>query len=98
MAKRELTAIIKEAEEGGYFAYCPALKGCISQGETMEEVVRNIKEAICMYVDALRERQFQEFFNHLIKQNYEKTQVLGKKEDVVKTIPVSCSDAMLANA
>lgn len=38
--------IVHEAEEGGYWAEVPALPGCASQGETMEELVANIREAI----------------------------------------------------
>jgi predicted RNase H-like HicB family nuclease len=41
-----LKAIIHKAEEGGYWAEVPALPGCVSQGETLDEVRDNIKEAI----------------------------------------------------
>jgi predicted RNase H-like HicB family nuclease len=41
-----LKAVIHEAEEGGYWAEVPALPGCFSQGETMEEIHANIREAI----------------------------------------------------
>jgi len=41
-----LKAIIHEAEEGGYWAEVPALPGCVTQGETMEEVTSNLREAI----------------------------------------------------
>jgi predicted RNase H-like HicB family nuclease len=97
MAKAELTAIIKEAEEGGYIAYCPALKGCITQGETLEEVKRNIKEAVCMYIDELRESQFQDYITSLVKKNYEKASIIEKKEEDIRTIPISCAP-MLAGA
>ncbi len=39
-------AIIHEAEEGGYWAEVPALPGCVTQGETMDEVTANLREAI----------------------------------------------------
>lgn len=42
----QFTAIIKPAEEGGYYAYCPLLPGCASQGETYSETVKNIEDAI----------------------------------------------------
>jgi predicted RNase H-like HicB family nuclease len=42
----QIRAIIHKAEEGGYWAAVPALSGSVSQGETMEEVTRNIREAI----------------------------------------------------
>ncbi|HEX4087046.1 MAG TPA: type II toxin-antitoxin system HicB family antitoxin [Chthoniobacteraceae bacterium] len=41
-----LKAIIHSAEEGGFWAEVPALPGCLSQGETIEEVRANIREAI----------------------------------------------------
>jgi predicted RNase H-like HicB family nuclease len=42
----EYTIILHSAEEGGYWGEAPALPGCYSQGETVEETLRNIKEAI----------------------------------------------------
>ena len=41
----KLTAIIHEAEEGGYWAEVPALPGCVSEGETRKEIEANIREA-----------------------------------------------------
>ena len=41
-----LKVLIHEAEEGGYWAEVPALKGCVSEGESYDETVSNIKEAI----------------------------------------------------
>lgn len=38
-------AVIHEAEEGGYWAEIPSIPGCATQGNTMEELVRNIREA-----------------------------------------------------
>ena len=49
------TVIIEEGRESGYVAYCPALKGCVSQGETKEEALKNIKEAMEAYIEALFE-------------------------------------------
>jgi len=46
-------AIIKLAEEGGYYAYCPLLPGCTSQGETYSEAVANIEDAIKGMVEAM---------------------------------------------
>ena len=42
----KLNAIIHEAEEGGYWAEVPALPGCVTQGETLEELEQNLHEAI----------------------------------------------------
>lgn len=49
------TVLIEKGRESGYIAYAPALKGCVSQGKTREEVLRNIKESIEVYVEALLE-------------------------------------------
>jgi len=44
------TVIIEEGRESGYVAYAPALKGCVSQGETKDKALGNIKEAMEVYV------------------------------------------------
>lgn len=43
---------IHEAEEGGFWAEVPALPGCVSQGETLDETIANIREAIAGWLDA----------------------------------------------
>lgn len=52
----QFNAII-EKDNDGYFAYVPALKGCVSQGDTMEEALTNIKEAIELYIETLQPDQ-----------------------------------------
>ncbi len=47
----KLKVIIHEAEEGGFWATVPALPGCVSEGETREEILANICEAIECYLD-----------------------------------------------
>jgi predicted RNase H-like HicB family nuclease len=49
----KIKIIVHEAEEGGYWAEVPAIPGCVSQGETLEELDDNIREAIvgCLAVD-----------------------------------------------
>lgn len=49
------TVVIEKGRESGYVAYCPALKGCVSQGADREESISNIKEAIEAYIEALVE-------------------------------------------
>jgi len=46
----ELKVVLEQQEEGGYTVYVPSLPGCISQGETREEALKNIKEAISLYL------------------------------------------------
>lgn len=43
--------IVLEADDDGYFVSCPALQGCYSQGETYEEAVKNIRDAIRLHLD-----------------------------------------------
>jgi predicted RNase H-like HicB family nuclease len=49
--------ILQEAEEGGYIVSCPALPGCHSQGNTLEESLENIKEAIAGCLESLAEER-----------------------------------------
>lgn len=49
------TVIIEKGRESGFVAYCPLLKGCVSQGETREEALKNIREAVEVDVEALLE-------------------------------------------
>lgn len=51
----EFTAIIEPAEEGGFWAYCPEVPGANGQGETIEETMQNLAEAIELMLDVLRE-------------------------------------------
>ena len=47
-----IKAIIHEAEEGGFWAEVPALPGCMTQGETLEEVESNLREAVEAWLEA----------------------------------------------
>ncbi|MDY6833381.1 MAG: type II toxin-antitoxin system HicB family antitoxin [Chloroflexota bacterium] len=49
----KLKIVVHEAEEGGYWAEVPAVPGCATQGETFEELLENLYEAIegCLSVD-----------------------------------------------
>ncbi len=51
----EFTAILEREGDGGYVVSVPALPGCISQGDTREEALRNIREAIEAYIEDCRE-------------------------------------------
>lgn len=50
----KLTIVVHTAREGGYWAEVPAIAGCVSQGESLGELLENIREAIegCLSVDA----------------------------------------------
>jgi len=45
--------VVIEKDEHGYYAWCPGLKGCQSQGASLEEALANIREAIELYVETL---------------------------------------------
>jgi predicted RNase H-like HicB family nuclease len=47
------TAIIEKEDEGGFYAFCPVLRGCHTQGDTFDEAVDNIKDAIRLYIQSL---------------------------------------------
>ncbi|MEG3936575.1 MULTISPECIES: type II toxin-antitoxin system HicB family antitoxin [unclassified Microcoleus] len=53
----KIRAIIHPAEEGGYWAEVPALPGCITEGDTMEEVVANLKDAMVGWLDVANSRE-----------------------------------------
>jgi predicted RNase H-like HicB family nuclease len=54
MEKYTLPVII-EKDEYGYFAMCPALQGCYSQGDTYEEALENIQDAIRLHIEDIIE-------------------------------------------
>ncbi len=56
MEKHYFTVILEREEDGGYHAFCPALKGCHTQGDTLEEALANIREAMEAYLESLRAR------------------------------------------
>ncbi len=49
----KISVVIHEAEEGGYWAEVPSIPGCATQGETFEELLKNLYEAVegCLSVD-----------------------------------------------
>ena len=49
----KIKVVVHEAEEGGFWAEVPAIPGCATQGETMDELMRNLHEAIegCLAID-----------------------------------------------
>jgi len=53
-------SIVIEKDEYGYYAYCPELEGCQSQGDSLEEIIPNIKEAIELYLETLSEEEIKE--------------------------------------
>jgi predicted RNase H-like HicB family nuclease len=52
----KLKVIVHTAEEGGYWAEVPALPGCVSEGETLDEVLVNIREAAGGWIEVAADR------------------------------------------
>jgi len=52
---RHFAVILEKEEDGGYHVFCPVLPGCHTQGESMDEGLQNIREAIQLYIDSLLE-------------------------------------------
>ncbi len=49
----KLKVVLEHSEDGGYTVYVPSLPGCISEGDTREEALTNIKEAIELYLEPI---------------------------------------------
>jgi predicted RNase H-like HicB family nuclease len=49
------TVILEKGQQEGYVVVCPALPGCVSQGRTRREALKNIREAVEVYIEALLE-------------------------------------------
>jgi predicted RNase H-like HicB family nuclease len=51
----QLRVVLEPSDEGGYTALVPALPGCISEGETREEALENVQEAIALYLEPVED-------------------------------------------
>lgn len=60
MSSKSKISVVIEKDDFGYFAYCPELKGCHSQGNSLEEAITNIKEAAELYLETLSEDELRE--------------------------------------
>jgi predicted RNase H-like HicB family nuclease len=54
-AKAMRQILVSQEEDGGYVIEVPSLPGCVSQGDTLDEALENIKEAIELYIEVLQE-------------------------------------------
>lgn len=50
-------SVVIEQDENGCYAWCPELKGCQSQGKTIEETLANVREAIELFLETLSEAE-----------------------------------------
>jgi len=62
----EFSVVILEEEGGGYVAIVPELPGCHTQGDSLDEVIRNIKEAIELYLETLSEEEKKELLGRRV--------------------------------
>lgn len=55
----KIKVVVHEADEGGYWAEVPAIPGCATQGDTLEELMKNVHEAVegCLSVDIEKPQQ-----------------------------------------
>ena len=63
----KLKVILEPSEEGGYTVYVPCLPGCISEGDSEDEALTNIKEAIELYLEPVDDELFVSD-SHLVKE------------------------------
>jgi predicted RNase H-like HicB family nuclease len=59
-------SVLIEQDEFGCYAWCPELKGCQSQGSTVEEALTNIREAIDLFIETLTDEERSEALSHEI--------------------------------
>jgi predicted RNase H-like HicB family nuclease len=55
----EYTAVFQEEKDGGYSVWVPTLPGCASQGDSFEDALKNIKEAIELYLEDTKRNAFE---------------------------------------
>ena len=51
----KLQIVLEPSDEGGFTVFAPALPGCVSEGETRDEALRNIREAIELYLESVED-------------------------------------------
>jgi predicted RNase H-like HicB family nuclease len=78
----KLQVLLHSAEEGGYWAEIPAFAGCISEGETLEETLLNIKEAAEGWLEVAAMRIANQSQSQVAVVSYE----IGFREDIFQTV------------
>ena len=54
MEEYNYTIILEKEDDGGYHAFCPALSGCHTQGDNYDDTMKNIRDAIKLYIESLK--------------------------------------------
>jgi predicted RNase H-like HicB family nuclease len=65
MKSYKITTVI-EKDKHGYSAFCPELDGCCTQGRTIDEAMKNIREAVCLYLETLSPKERAALSHHEI--------------------------------
>ena len=60
----KVTIVLEPSDEGGFTVYVPSLPGCISEGDSEEEAIENIKEAIDLYLEPIDDEFFSSSGQH----------------------------------
>jgi len=60
------TTIIIEKDEFGYYAYAPELEGCQSHGDSLDEVLSNIREAVELYLETMTADEIKESLSQVV--------------------------------
>jgi predicted RNase H-like HicB family nuclease len=76
--------IIEKDEDGVYVASVPSIRGCYTEGDTYEEVLKNIKEAICLCIEAEKDKK-------LLFMDDSKTEFVGTKDVTINYGSFTCS-------
>jgi predicted RNase H-like HicB family nuclease len=59
-------AVVIEKDQYGYYAYAPELEGCQTQGDSLDEALNNIKEAVDLYIETLTEEELKQALSQTI--------------------------------
>ena len=57
--------VLEKQKEGGYTAYVPSLPGCISEGDSKDDAIKNIKEAISLYLEETRKSELESLLKNV---------------------------------
>jgi len=59
-------SVVIEKDDHGFYAHSPELEGCHSQGDSLDEVIANIREAVELYLETLSEDEIREYLSREI--------------------------------
>lgn len=68
--------MIIEHDDYGYFAYCPELSGCHTQGDSYEDASKNLKEAISLYLETLSHEEKEFLFKKEIQTSFHEVELV----------------------